>query len=198
MADETLNTENTSGEKNQGGDHSTHEYDGIIELNNPPPYWILLIFVATIGFAMFYTIEYFGYPGNGKDQKSEYEKEMASVKENAEKNKVTAGTSVVLDEKQSLAAGAKLFGEKGCIACHVMKGEGNNIGPNLTDNFWINGCKTENVVKIITEGKPEKGMTPFKGSLTDDQIKQVTAYILKTLAGSNPPNAKAGQGNECK
>ena len=116
----------------------------------------------------------------------------------AEKKNTAAGSVTVLDEKQTLVAGAKLFNEKGCIACHGMKGEGNNIGPNLTDNYWINGCKEENVVKIITNGKPEKGMTPFKSSLSDDEIKQVSKYILNSLAGSNPPNAKAPQGEACK
>lgn len=197
MTDETINTEHEHSEEMHGNDLSTHEYDGIIELNNPAPYWILLIFIATFGFSMFYVIEYFGYPDNGKDQKSEYEKEMATAKERAASNKGNSGKTIVLDEKQQLASGAKLFSEKGCIACHGMNGEGNNIGPNLTDKYWINGCKEENVVKIITDGKPEKGMTPFKSSLTEEQIKQVAAYVLKSLAGTNPANAKAPQGDVC-
>lgn len=198
MENENINSEDINAEEKHGSDLSTHEYDGIIELNNPPPFWIILIFMATIGFSMFYVIEYFGYPENGKDQKSEYEKEMVSAKERASKIKTTGGSAIAMDENQIIAEGGKLFTEKGCIACHGMKGEGNNIGPNLTDKYWINGCKEDNVIKIITDGKPEKGMTSFKSSLTDVQIKQVATYILKSLAGTAPANAKAPQGDECK
>ncbi len=38
---------------------TSHEYDGIKELNNPPPYWITLIFLVTIAFSMFYVIHFF-------------------------------------------------------------------------------------------------------------------------------------------
>jgi hypothetical protein len=35
-------------EKSSKEDITSHEYDGIKELNNPPPYWITLIFILTI------------------------------------------------------------------------------------------------------------------------------------------------------
>jgi cytochrome c oxidase cbb3-type subunit 3 len=194
MADET----NNKAEESHDG-HGSHEYDGIKELNNPAPYWIYLLFIGTIGFSLFYLIEYFGYPGNGKDQKSEYKQVLANAAiEKENKKNASSNKNVVVDEKQIIAAGAKLFLEKGCIACHGMKGEGNAIGPNLTDNNWINGCKESDLIKIITNGKPEKGMTSFKSSMTDEQIKDVSNYILKSLVGSKPANAKAAQGVECK
>lgn len=176
-----------------------HNYDGIRELNNPSPYWVLFLFLGSIGFSLFYAVHYFGYPNNGKDQVSEYNQQVAQ----AEKQKGSQGPAegnlvIALDDKELLAQGAKLFTEKGCIACHGAKGEGNAIGPNLTDAFWIHGCKPEQVVKVISEGVPEKGMTPFKSTMTEAQIKSVAGYILGSLKGSNPPNAKAPQGVECK
>ena len=107
-------------------------------------------------------------------------------------------TGVFVMDKAQMDAGAKLFTEKGCIACHGAKGEGNAIGTNITDKFWIHGCKPTDLQKVITDGVPEKGMTPFKSMMTEAQIKSVVAYILGTLVGSNPPNAKAPQGVECK
>ncbi len=177
---------------------SDHDYDGIKELNNPSPYWVLFIFLGTIGFSLFYLVHYFGYPNNGNDQISEYNQTVATAKQNASQNPSAQNGGLVMDSKELIAMGAKLYIEKGCIACHGTKGEGNAIGPNLTDNFWIHGCKPADVVKIITEGVPEKGMTPFKSMMTDAQIKSVSAYILGTLMGSNPPNGKAPQGVECK
>jgi cytochrome c oxidase cbb3-type subunit III len=179
-------------------DSGSHEYDGIKELTNPAPYWIMLLFIATIGFSVFYVIQYFGYPGNKKDQASEYIRDSASLVASLTKDSTKATSASKLDEKSMLAEGANLFNTKGCIACHGMNGEGNAIGPNLTDNFWLNGCKEENLIKIITEGKPEKGMTSFKTTMTADQIKTVTNYILKTLVGTKPANSKAPQGDECK
>lgn len=183
--------------KESFGEHAdTHEYDGIKELNNPAPYWVILLFFVTIGFSGIYAIKYFGYPNNGMDQASEYK---ASVEEQKMKMKsASGGQAGAMSESDMIAAGQKLFNEKGCIACHGTKGEGNAIGPNLCDNFWINGCKTEEIAHTISEGRPEKGMTPFKSTLSEAQIGQIVTFIQKSLAGSNPPNAKAPQGTECK
>ena len=181
----------------EGHEHND-DFDGIKELNNPAPNWIVLIFLVTIAFSLIYAIRYFGYPNNGKDQVSEYKQSSAEF-DKAHANQADAGKGgPVVGQEEMLASGALLFTQKGCIACHGMKGEGNVIGPNLTDNFWLNGCSMENVTHMITEGKPEKGMTPFKTMLTQDEIKNVAAFILKKLVGSNPPNPKAPQGVECK
>lgn len=173
-----------------------HEYDGIKELNNPAPYWVILLFLVTIGFSGIYLIKYFGYPNNGMDQNSEY---LASVEKAKKEAASKAGNKEVqLTEEEMIKAGTQLYLEKGCIACHGAKGEGNAIGPNLTDKSWINGCSMENVVDVITNGRPEKGMTAFKSSLSEGEIKQLSTYILKSLVGSNPEKAKAAQGEECK
>jgi cytochrome c oxidase cbb3-type subunit III len=177
---------------------SDHDYDGIKELNNPSPYWVLFLFMATVGFSLFYAVHYFGYPDNGKDQVSEYNQQMAAAgKQQADQNQ-SQNKGIALTDKEVAEEGTRLFTSKGCIACHGTKGEGNAIGPNLTDSFWIHGCKQADVIKVIAEGVPEKGMTPFKSLMTEVQIKSITAYILGTLVGSNPPNGKAPQGVECK
>jgi cytochrome c oxidase cbb3-type subunit 3 len=181
------------------GPHATdHDYDGIRELDNPSPYWVLFLFLASIGFSLFYAVHYFGYPNNGKDQISEYNLTVAEAKQVAGQNTPGQAGGIVLTDKEKLVQGAKLFADKGCIACHGTKGEGNAIGPNLTDKFWIHGCKPTDIVLVISEGVPAKGMTPFKSMMTEAQINSIAAYILGTLAGSNPPNAKAPQGVECK
>lgn len=196
MAEEIKNQDNNNLEAHSD---DSHEYDGIKELNNPAPFWIMLLLIATIGFSLFYLITYFGYPNNGMDQENEYKAESANFnkeKEAQRKAKVTASKGMT--ESEIIEAGTKIFNEKGCIACHGMHGEGNNIGPNLTDHYWINGCSEDDIKKIITEGKVEKGMTSFKSVLTEDQISHMATFISKSLVGSNPQNAKAPQGNECK
>lgn len=175
----------------------SHEYDGIKELNNPAPNWILIILMGSVFFSLIYLVHYFGYPDNKKDQVSEYElKSEQFDKKIAANNPNAGGSEISLEEMAAL--GKTLYSEKGCIACHGTNGEGNAIGPNLTDNYWINGCSTEDIVKIITDGKPAKGMTPYKSMMTQDQIKNLTAYIENSLVGSNPANGKEAQGEVCE
>jgi len=194
MTEENKNTENNDDEKIHDGKDS----DGIKELSNPAPNWIIFVFLLTYGFSLFYAIHYFGYPNNGNDQATEYKDKMAAVETEKKQVQADSNGGVVLSKEEILAEGAKLFMQKGCIACHGMKGEGNKIGPNLTDNYWLNGCSQESVIKMVTEGKPEKGMTPFKTMMTPEQIKTVSLYVMQGLVGSNPENAKAPQGVECK
>ncbi len=179
---------------NKDNHDAEHEYDGIKELNNPSPIWIIMLFFITFGFAGIYAVKYFGHPGNGMDQDSEY---LTAVKEQ-KMSMITGGKGSTLTEAQMKVAGGKLFQEKGCVACHGGHGEGNTIGPNLCDNYWISGCSPENVVLTIREGRPEKGMAPFKNSLSEAQINQLSVYILKSLQGSNPPDGKTAQGELCK
>ena len=49
------------------------------------------------------------------------------------------------------------------------------------------------VFKTIKYGWPEKGMKSWKDDLSPVQVSQVTSFI-KSLHGSNPPNAKEKQG----
>jgi len=177
---------------------SSHEYDGIVELNNPSPKWIIIVFLVTIAFSVIYAIHYFGYPGNEKDQISEYERKVAAFEtKKAEMKANSAANAEELDITAILDAGKKLYAEKGCIACHGANGEGNAIGPNLSDKYWLNGCSEEEVIKIITEGKPEKGMTPYKSMMSETQINHLSSYILQSMVGSEPANAKEPQGEEC-
>ncbi len=177
-------------------DISSHDYDGIKELNNKAPVWIVLIFLLSIGFSGIYAIHYFGHPNNNMDQISEYNKSVADFeqKKQAMQNS-NKGNELSMDE--IIAEGAKLYMEKGCLACHGVNGEGNAIGPNLTDNYWLNGCLEEDIINIITEGRAEKGMTPYKSMMSARQIKNLSVFISKSLVGSNPKNGKDAQGEEC-
>lgn len=174
-----------------------HEYDGIKELNNPPPAWIMAVFFITILFAFLYAAHYFWF-GQGEHQEKEY---ISQVNEyNMQFKQITQKTDrlTILTDEVSLNEGASVFKEMNCFACHGEHGEGNAVGPNLTDNFWINGCDFNSVFNTIKNGKPAKGMTPFKSQLSDMKIQKVASFILSELKNSNPENPKAPQGEECK
>ena len=199
MSEELKNQENDEIRDQNHESDDSHEYDGIKELNNPAPYWIMAIFFVTIGFSMLYAIENFGYPGNKMDQESRYQQSLADHEQAMrDKRAMETGEEYQMSQDEMVAAGKILYVEKGCTACHGSAGEGNVIGPNLTDNYWINGCSAEEVTEVIREGRPAKGMTPYKTMMTGEQMEHLTAYILHELVGSNPANAREPQGEECK
>jgi mono/diheme cytochrome c family protein len=98
-----------------------------------------------------------------------------------------------LTDATSLASGESLFMTH-CATCHGKLGEG-GIGPNFTDNYFLHGHTIGNMVTLINNGVAAKGMISWRGILKDQQIHEVASYI-KTLEGSNPPNAKAPQGEK--
>ena len=93
--------------------------------------------------------------------------------------------------RNPLKKGGEVYTTMNCFACHGLHGEGNAIGPNLCDEYWLNGCSFNEVFNIIKNGNPAKGMTPFKGQINDEKIQQVTSYILgELMVGSTPRECK--------
>jgi cytochrome c oxidase cbb3-type subunit 3 len=147
-------------------------------------------------FAVVYFVYYHVY-GLGDLQDAEYEKQMARAEAKLEKRQAEPGSIAIVafTEKSDLDDGEAVFKGKLCSTCHGLLGEGNAIGPNLTDNYWLHGNgSVKDVFNTVKNGVPTKGMTPYKDQLSDKQILQVSSYIIKILAGSNPPNAKEPQG----
>ncbi|KAA3661837.1 MAG: hypothetical protein DWQ10_03780 [Calditrichaeota bacterium] len=99
-----------------------------------------------------------------------------------------------LTDAASLDSGKQIW-VTNCVVCHGANGEG-LIGPNMTDDYWISGQgDIAGIVEVITNGRPAKGMIPWNTTLSEQQILEVGSY-LKTLQGTNPPNAKAPEGTK--
>jgi len=175
-----------------------HDYDGIKELSNRPPPWLMMIFYGTIIWSVFYVFHYHILK-TGPSQEDEYNQEMAEA--NAAQAKANASSDfneakiALINDETKLAVAATQWASKGCIACHGGNGEGNAIGPNMTDKYWLHGNTPEEVFKSIKYGIPEKGMTAFKDQMSNEDIRLLTSYILIKLVGSNPANAKDPQGD---
>lgn len=166
-----------------------HEYDGIHELDNSPPPWLLGIWWVTLAFAIVFLLYYYVF--GGLNQYEKYDKAMAKANEQVEQ--VLAGESAGAPVAVDLEKGKKIF-ITNCVNCHGNLGEG-MVGPNLTDNYWIHGGTFDDLVLIIMEGVPAKGMIPWKTQMSGADIQQVAHYIL-SLQGTNPPNAKAPEGQQ--
>jgi cytochrome c oxidase cbb3-type subunit 3 len=173
-----------------------HDYDGIKELDNVLPPWWKYLFYVTIVFAAIYILNYHVL-NIWALQDAEYRDEVKladdKIKELIGSGAfITEKTVVALTDPTSISKGAEIF-QKNCTSCHGMQAQG-NIGPNLTDDYWIHGGGAQNVFKTISNGVLDKGMLSWKTQLRPKEIQQVTSYVL-SLHGSNPPNAKAPQGN---
>ena len=177
-----------------------HEYDGIMELDNKLPPWWLYMFYFTIIFGVFY-IGYYHF-SDGPSQLDEYNTEMAIAEEEkaaflaSSANNVDETNAELLTDAASIAAGKEKF-DMLCIACHAASGGSTQnppgVGPNLTDEYWINGGGVKNIFKTIKYGVPAKGMISWESQLSPRQIQEVTSYIV-SLEGTNPENAKEPQG----
>ena len=173
-----------------------HEYDGIIEHDNPLPTWWLWTFFLTIIFAFLYYIHY--ELAGGPTLQDELKVAMTEINQLQSK----ASTATPLETEDSLAAafakdgilelGASQYASK-CAACHNTALQG-SIGPNLTDAYWLHGKGTRmDIVKNIRDGIAEKGMPPWGPVMKRDEIYAVAAYIM-SKKGSKPAGAKEPQG----
>lgn len=174
-----------------------HNYDGIRELDNHLPPWWNYLFYTTIIFGIFYVI-FYHVTDTLPLQEKEYEIEMAEAAAMAEMRLANQPADafneaelVLTDDPEILASGQKIFSQQ-CAVCHKADA-GGNIGPNLTDDYWLHGGDIKSVFTTIKVGVPDKGMISWEAMLSPTQMRDVANYI-KSLKGTNPPGAKAPQG----
>ena len=175
--------------------HSNHDFDGIQEYDNDLPPWWKYMFYVTIVFAVGYMLHYHVFQ-TGALQTEEYEMEMQQAALIAAQNVEDPNAVTdyeVLTDAAALESGKAIYLQN-CAACHGQAGEG-SVGPNLTDEYWLHGGEVNEIFKTVKFGVPSKGMVPWQGKLTKDQILEVSSYIL-SLQGSNPANGKEPQGEK--
>jgi cytochrome c oxidase cbb3-type subunit 3 len=169
-----------------------HEYDGIMEYDNPMPTWWVVMFWATIIFSIFYAFN-IGV-GSGEGRIAQYEADMADWAREHPIETPTASAEELLalaDDPAMIAEGKAVF-DKSCVACHAADG-GGGIGPNLTDAAWLHGASIDQIHDVIRDGVLEKGMPEWGRTLTADEVASVTAYVW-TLRGTTPAAPKAPEG----
>jgi cytochrome c oxidase cbb3-type subunit 3 len=170
----------------------SHDYDGIQEYDNPMPRWWVWIFWATIVFSLLYWIDIGGFM-RGPGRIPDYDRTMAEA---AKKFPASGGADVatlaaLAKDQSALALGKQVFGTN-CAVCHRADA-GGNIGPNLTDDYWLHGGTIAEINHTINVGVLDKGMPNWGKMLPPAQINAVTVYVA-SLHDSHPPNPKAPQG----
>jgi cytochrome c oxidase cbb3-type subunit 3 len=176
-----------------------HEYDGIREYDNPLPRWWLLIFWISIAWSVVYLANLVPGVGSGPGRVRQYESEMAAAR--ARYGDPATATLVVGDstiatvaaDPARIAAGHAAF-VTNCVACHREDG-GGNIGPNLTDEYWLHGGRPSQIHGTISGGVLDKGMPAWGAVLKPDEVLSVAAYVT-TLRDTHPKDPKEPQGEK--
>ena len=176
-----------------------HSYDGIRELDNHLPPWWKWLFYGTIGWAVVYLIV-FHVTDSLPLSLEEYKTELALADEQVRKHQASQPKSVIdentLVYEQDAAIienGKSIFIANNCGGCHRNDGGGNTIGPNLADEYWLHGGAIKDVFLTIKNGVVEKGMPAWGKSMSAQDVRDVTFFVM-SLKGTNPPDAKAPQG----
>jgi cytochrome c oxidase cbb3-type subunit 3 len=148
------------------------EADGIEEYDNPLPDWWLGLFWFTIIWAVGYAVHYHFIAD--RSQEASFEAEMAAAAEMWPEE--AAGSGVFALTPEAIQAGEEVYATN-CFMCHSEDLSG-GIGPSFLDDEWIHGGTVEDVVRIITEGVPEKGMLTWGPILGAEKVNQAAAYLL--------------------
>jgi cytochrome c oxidase cbb3-type subunit 3 len=176
-----------------------HNYDGIRELDNHLPPWWKWLFYGTIGWSVIYVFV-FHFLHSLPLSQQEYEYEVAKAEEQVRRLRASEPEKVIdentlqfTQDAALIEKGKSVFMNNSCGSCHRNDGGGNNIGPNLTDDYWLHGGDIKRVFSTIKNGVVEKGMPAWGKSMKPEDVRDVTFFVM-SLRGTHPQNAKAPQG----
>ncbi|WP_185856375.1 cbb3-type cytochrome c oxidase N-terminal domain-containing protein [Blattabacterium cuenoti] len=186
---------------NRGIKKIDHGFDGILELDNKLPMWWLHLFYLTIVFSLIYFISYFftDFSDPYKEYEMAYKKQLKEIEIYEKKIPQVTIENASFEEK--LIDNGKVLFEENCSTCHQSDGSG-NIGPNLTDDYWINIVEKDlfkNIFSIIWNGsKNNPTMRAFgqSGEIKGNDIQKISSYVyfintkLKKPMKSKEPQGK--------
>lgn len=72
-----------------------------------------------------------------------------------------------------------------CFRCHGVDAVGSLIAPNLRES--IKALPHEEFVRIIREGRPEKGMQAWNVLLDESQMEDIYQYVMERSTGRLKP-----------
>lgn len=159
-----------------------HGFDGIMELDNQLPKWWLGLFYFGVAYCILYVSSYFltDFAHPYKEYEQEYREQTAAINEYmATVTQPTLDTAVFSED--NVDAGKAVF-QTNCVSCHGEGGRG-GIGPNLTDNYWINQPEKtlfKTVFWMVENGSPNNPTMQAwgkNGVVSGFDMQNVAAYI---------------------
>jgi cytochrome c oxidase cbb3-type subunit III len=173
-----------------------HVYDGIREYDNPLPGWWTWSFIATVVFSAFYAVFYHsGTPGRSVHE--QYEAQAAAIMELkfSEIGELTLDRPTLvrfMNDPKFLQIGRAVY-QTNCVSCHGVNAEG-NVGPNLTDDYWLHVRNIEDIATVIQNGAANGAMPAFRDRISHINNIVLAAAYVASLRGSEPAGGKSPQG----
>jgi cytochrome c oxidase cbb3-type subunit 3 len=175
-----------------------HVYDDIRECDNRLPNWWLYTLFGSIAFSLFYWVYFHEYKAGALPVDSYRAELVAARKAEAERLMAQGDMSDAKLEEMAknpaVVAKGKSVYDSTCGACHLTTG-GGQVGPNLTDEYWIHGGTPVQIMKTIREGVPATAMVAWGPQIGEEKLRAVTAFLL-TLRNTNVPGGKPPQGDK--
>lgn len=177
-----------------------HGFDGILELDNSLPKWWVGLFYFGVAYMVIYMIAFFTTDFAHPDVEYDvaYLEQKAAIAE-YEKNAPQVTIDNAKFNPDFIEEGKTLFNEN-CKSCHMEGGAG-GIGPNLTDDYWINIEQQDlfkNIFHLVWNGsKNNPAMRAFgeSGELKGNQIEKIASYVVSiNQSKTKPANGSAPQG----
>lgn len=206
------------------GEPLDHDFDGIVEINNPLPRWWTILFWITIIWGFIYLALYPGL-GNFKGLLgwSSSNQGVLSIEESQQATAAAREAGLIVQYDREVKGADEQYGPifaayaaqpievlaqdetankigqrlflQNCAQCHGSNAMGGKGFPNLTDNDWLYGGAPENIVHTLVNGR--QGAMPAYGQVfSAQQIKELANYVI-SLSGrkADPVLAAAGQAN---
>lgn len=179
-----------------------HGFDSILELDNDLPSLWINLFYMTIIFAGIYFFAYIftDFAHTDKEYDVSYKKQLSDIQ--YYENTIPQATLETAHFDESFVEEGKSLFEENCATCHESNGRG-NIGPNLTDDYWINKEEKslfKNIFHVLWYGsKNNPTMRAFgeSGEIKGNDIQKIASYVYtinkdpkKPLHGKEPQGYK--------
>lgn len=183
-----------------------HEWDGITEYDNPDPFWLRLLFYATLFFSLGYWLFYPSFPAQREDGILSWS-EYIQLNESLEEIKKIRAPYLLEFNKADFEqivkdplllkfanAGGKSAFANNCAVCHGAGGNGNKGYPNLTAGAWLWGGKLDQIYQTIKYGirsghldARDSQMAAFgkDGILTQEQVTILANFVHGLFKGEN-------------
>lgn len=192
------------------------EWDGIQELDHPPPRWWVITFAGCIAFAFLWMLLYPSLPTPmgvwrgvlGYDQRAVIADEIARAEEERAPlvGAIAAAELTGIQNDPELMNyalhGGQVAFDNNCAQCHGLGGAGQGFFPSLADDDWIWGGTPDDIEFTIRHGirsgadEARDNMMPNFGAdqiLSRDEIRDVTDYVL-SLSGRSDDTAAIERG----
>lgn len=179
-----------------------HGFDSILELDNDLPSLWLNLFYITIIFSGVYFFAYIftDFAHSDKEYDVSYKKQLSNIQYYENTTPQATLESAHFDES-FVEEGKNLF-EENCATCHESNGRG-NIGPNLTDEYWINKEEKslfKNIFHVLWYGsKNNPTMRAFgeSGEIKGNDIQKIASYVYTiNKEPKKPIHGKGPQGDK--